>query len=177
MSFNRKIKRRSLAPSFAPYSFPKRKEVKGEWFEYDDIEFVDWERSDYTQIKEAIDRGRNKTYTSEEMFYMSKEEREKIVRSAITENSGMEYGLFKEDVDDEADGIWGFCEGNKLIIRGHFGDVLQEDGCKRSYYEAYLVENRRVHRKGLMGVVYFPFSKLEEGTRLVVLDMELKKAS
>ena len=76
-------------------------------------------------------------------------------------------------------------DANKLIIRGYFGNVLQDNGWERSYHEAYLVENWNINRKGLMGIVYFPFSLDDdltwalngEDSRLVVLDMELKKAS
>lgn len=180
MSFKRKIKRRRLGPSFVPYYFPKKEQIEVEWVEYDNF----WTRSLYTPFKETVDRGRDKTYTSEEMFYMSQEEREEIVNAAICRDAGEESGLFVEDMDDDG-GILGFCDANKLIIRGYFGNVLQDNGWERSYHEAYLVENWNINRKGLMGIVYFPFSLDDdltwalngEDSRLVVLDMELKKAS
>jgi len=148
------------------------------WLQYDDEDL-------YVPLEETVHQGREDTYTSEEMFYMSEEEREKIVRSAIVRDSGVELCLFDEDLDDayaDEEGIWGFCESKKLLIRDYFGTI--EDGYHHNYHEAYLVESKRSDYKGLMGIVYFPFSldddlieECGEDVRLVVLDMELKKAS
>ena len=139
----------------------------------------------YTPLKETVDRGRGETYTSKEMFFMSREEREEIVNAAIIRDAGIELGLFDEDLDDryaDEEGIWGFCESKRLLIRDYFGTI--EDGYHNNYHEAYLVESKRSDYRGLMGIVYFPFSldedvveELGKDFRLVVLDMELKKAS
>ncbi len=145
----------------------------------------------YTPLQETVDRGRKETYTSQEMYHMSREEREKVVRSAMDRDSGKELGRLDYDVDEvyqDEGGIFGFCEAKNLLIRDCFGTII--DGWNCQCHEAYLVESKRSDYRGLMGVLYFPFSlydevldwdgnlvELEEDFRLVVLDMELKKAS
>ncbi len=145
----------------------------------------------YTPLQETVDRGRKETYTSQEMYYMSREEREKVVRSAMDRDSGKELGRLDSDVDEvyqDEGGIFGFCEAKNLLIRDCFGTII--DGWNCQCHEVYLVESKRSDYRGLMGVVYFPFSlydevmtwdgnlvELEEDFRLVVLDMKLKAAS
>ena len=188
MSFKRKMNRQILARERKIYRKEVARQIKQreatqqieriKWIEYDDEDL-------FVSLEEAVHQGRKDTYTSEEMFWMLEEEREKIVNASISRDAGIELCLFDEDLDDayaDEEGIWGFCESKKLLIRGCFGTI--DDGYHHNYHEAYLVESKRSDYKGLMGIVYFPFSldddlieECGEDVRLVVLDMELKKAS
>ena len=135
----------------------------------------------YTSLKETVSA--KETYTSKEMFFMSREERHGIVKAAIDKDEGYSFGLFEEDCDDvyaHADGIYGFCADRRLIVRDWYGGVIPESYFN-NFHEAYLVESTRSDHKGQMGVLYFPYSLSvdldEEDFRLVVLDMKLKAAS
>lgn len=134
----------------------------------------------YTPLKETVSP--KETYTSKEMFFMSREERYEIVKAAVDKDKGHSLGLFVEDCDvyPHADGIYGFCADRRLIVRDWYGGVILES-YYNNFHEAYLVESTRSSYKGQMGVLYFPYSLSvdldEEDYRLVVLDMELKKAS
>jgi len=181
MSFKRKMNRQILARERKIYRKEVARQVKRreaiqqikriKWIEYDDV----FNELSYTPRGE-MRAGTNTTYVSEEMFFMSPEKRQEIMKTAVEKDKGHSYGSLDKWVSTYGDGVSAFCADRQLLIRDKLDGILP--GYSHDIHEAYLVECTYSLLKGHMGVLYFPYSLEvdldEEDFRLVSVDLRLK---